>query len=263
MVSRVLAHPDLPTRDVSSIRAVTLGGSAVAPALMEAVRLAFPNAQRGVSQIYGLSEAGGTLTVATGRDSIDRSGTVGRPLPTVELRISNPNSAGVGDVEARTPMAMNGYWGRDPLDTIDADGWLRTGDIGWLDDDGYLFLTGRGTDLIIRGGENIAGPHVEAALARHPDVVDVAVVGLPDPDLGEVVAAVVRRREGAVVSRSELRSFAAKQLAYFEIPSAWWIIDQPLPTNAAGKVDKRLLRSSWPSADEWAGSHSTASEIKP
>ena len=140
MVSRVLSLPGIEGRDVSSVRYLTMGGSVVSTDLIERVRAVFGNADRGVSQIYGLSEAGGTLTSASGRDSVARPGTVGRPLPVVELRIADPGPDGVGEVLARTPAQMSGYWRQPEDDPFDDDGWLRTGDLGRLADDGHLFI---------------------------------------------------------------------------------------------------------------------------
>lgn len=247
MVSRVLNDPSIEGRDLSTIRAISLGGAPVLPELVTRIKTRFPNVERGVSQVYGLSEAGGTLTAASGRDLTDRPGTAGRPLPVVELRIDRPDEKGTGEVVARTPTQMLGYWGQSSDDAIDADGWVHTGDLGHIDADGYLFITGRLKDLIIRGGENIASTHVEDVLLKHPEVREVAVCGRPDPDLGEIVAAAVVLDAASTVT--ELRSFAAEHLAYFEIPSSWWLRTEPLPANDVGKVRKRDLLADWPEPD--------------
>jgi acyl-CoA synthetase (AMP-forming)/AMP-acid ligase II len=249
MVSRVLNEASIEGRDLSTMRAISLGGSPVAPELVTRIKARFPNVERGVSQVYGLSEGGGTLTAASGRDLVERPGTVGRALPLVELRIDRADGKGTGEVLARTPTQMLGYWGQASDGAIDDDGWVHTGDLGHLDDDGYLFITGRVKDLIIRGGENIAAPHVENALLRHAEVRDVAVCGRPDPDLGEIVAAAVVVDATSPVTVAELRAFAAEHLAYFEIPTAWWLRTEPLPANDVGKVQKRALLASWPSGD--------------
>jgi long-chain acyl-CoA synthetase len=254
MISRVLNDPSIEGRDLSSVRAISLGGAPVLPEIVTRIKARFPNVERGVSQVYGLSEAGGTLTAASGRDLTERPGTAGRPLPIVELRIDLPDEKGTGEVVARTPSQMLGYWGQapdggmDPGD-IDDGGWLHTGDLGHLDADGYLFITGRLKDLIIRGGENIASTHVEDVLLKHPEVQEVAVCGRPDPELGEIVAAAVVLSPGSRVTVPELRSFAAEHLAYFEIPSSWWLRTEPLPANDVGKVRKRDLLAAWPPAD--------------
>lgn len=249
MVNRVLNDPSIEGRDLSSVRAISLGGAPVPPELVTRIKARFPNVERGVSQVYGLSEAGGTITAASGRDLVERPGTAGRPLPLVELRIDRPDEKGTGEVVARAPIQMLGYWGQPSDTTIDGDGWVHTGDLGHLDDDGYLFITGRMKDLIIRGGENIAATHVENVLLRHPAVRDVAVCGRPDPDLGEVVAAAVVVDPASTVTVNELRSFGAEHLAYFELPTSWWLRTDGLPSNDVGKVQKRQLLATWPDGD--------------
>jgi long-chain acyl-CoA synthetase len=246
MVSRVLNDPSIGGRDLSTVRAISLGGAPVLPELVARVKTRFPNVERGVSQVYGLSEGGGTLTAASGRDLVERPGTAGRPLPIVELRIDRPDEAGTGEVVARTPTQMLGYWGQPSDGVIDGEGWVHTGDVGHIDADGYLFITGRLKDLIIRGGENIASTHVEDVLLKHGAVREVAVCGRPDADLGEIVAAAVVVAPDSRVTVAELRDFAAGHLAYFEVPTSWWLRTEPLPANDVGKVRKRDLLAAWP-----------------
>ena len=249
MVSRVLNDATIEGRDLSTVRAISLGGAPVLPEIVTRIKTRFPNVERGVSQVYGLSEAGGTLTSASGRDLTERIGTAGRPLPIVELRINNPDGSGTGEVVARTPCQMLGYWGQPSDGTIDEEGWVHTGDLGHIDAENYLFITGRLKDLIIRGGENIASTHVEDVLLKHPEVREVAVGGRPDPDLGEIVAAAVVLDADSPVTVAELRAFAAEHLAYFEIPTSWWLRTEPLPANDVGKVRKRDLLATWPAGD--------------
>jgi acyl-CoA synthetase (AMP-forming)/AMP-acid ligase II len=136
---------------------------------------------------------------------------------------------------------MLGYEGRDD-GTVDGEGWLHSGDLGHLDDDGYLYIDGRSKDMVIRGGENIACPQVEAALTSHPAVVEAAVFGIPHPDLGEELAAVVVYREGAEPPAVDtLREHLSDTVASFAVPTSWHLTDSPLPTLAGEKVDKKTL----------------------
>lgn len=247
MTIRVLEHPSLPDRDVSSMRSIPLGGAPVSPELLERLQTAFPNTRRRVNNVYGMTETSGTLARASTKTIEEHPGTTGFPLPLVDLVIDAPDADGVGEILARTPGQMLGYW-RDPeatAATIDADGFVHSGDLGKLVD-GRLYVTGRAKDVVIRGGENIAAPHVEAALHQHPDVADVAVVGLPHPDLGEEVAAAVLLRPGATATAEQLGAWAGERIASFAVPTRWWFSDEPLPMTDAGKADKKRLRVIFP-----------------
>jgi long-chain acyl-CoA synthetase len=246
MASRVLEHPSRIGRDLESVRSVSMGGAPIQPALVARLREAFPNAVKGMSTIYGMTETGGTVAAANGRTMAEHPMTAGAPLPVVDLRIDNPNDEGDGEIVVRTPGQMVGYWGGAEADLIDAEGWVHTGDQGRLVD-GLLYVTGRIKDLIIRGGENIAPAHVEAVLLRHPAVLNVAVIGLPDADLGERVAAVVQLAPDAGVTEQDLGEFAAASLARFELPADWWLRTEPLPMHDSGKTDKTALKADWPS----------------
>jgi long-chain acyl-CoA synthetase len=246
MAIRILDHPDFEKFDLSSLRSWPLGGAPVTAALLERIRTKLPRLrERGLSNTWGMTEAGGFLTVADARDISLRPGTVGRPYPVVEIRIAAPDDDGTGEVLARSPTVMNGYLGVDEAvnaGTVDADGWLHTGDLGHLTDDGYLFIDGRSKDVVIRGGENIACPHVEAAIATHPSVVEVAALGLPHPDLGEeLVAVVVHQAAAEPPTAAELTEHVTGVLSYFAIPARWEIRSEALPTLAGEKVDKRSL----------------------
>lgn len=250
MVSRVMdwmqetGHPGL-----SAVRTVGLGGSPVGMQLRRKVPRWFPNASGGVAVTYGLSEGGGVLVTAAGRELLNRPGAVGKPLKVVALRIDDPDEEGCGEILVRSPSVMLGYWPDpeqpDDAGPITADRWLHTGDIGRIDEDGYLYVTDRSKDIVIRGGENIATPNVENRLMEHPAVREVAVIGLPHEHLGEEVAAVVVLADGVQAGPDELAAFAAEQLAYFEVPTQWQIQYQALPQNATGKILKRQLRDAW------------------
>lgn len=245
MASRVLDHPSLPSRDLSGVRSISLGGAPVQPELTARLRAAFPSAERGLSTIYGMTETGGTVTSASGRLMAEHPRTSGRATPISELRIQSPGADGVGEILARTPAQMLGYWDQPNSGVIDVDGWVHTGDLGRLED-GLLYVTGRSKEIIIRGGENIASAHVESALLRHPAVRNVAVVGRPDPDLGERVGAAVELDPGARTSPEELAEFARAQLPNHEVPTDWWLLTEQLPMTDAGKIDKRTLTAKWP-----------------
>ncbi len=250
MVSRVMdwmesnGHPGL-----AGVRTVGLGGSPVGMQLRRKVPRWFPAASSGLAVTYGLSEGGGVLVTGAGKELLSRPGAVGKPLKVVTLRIEAPDSDGCGEIMVRSPSVMLGYW-PDPDHPDDAgpitpDRWLRTGDIGRLDDDGYLYVTDRSKDIVIRGGENIATPNVENCLMEHPAIREVAVIGLPHEHLGEEVAAVVVLAEGDPTTPDELAAFAARNLAYFEVPTQWEIRHEALPQNATGKIMKRQLRDEW------------------
>ena len=239
MISRVLEHPDLPHRDVSCLRAVTLGGAPVHAELLEAVARGLPSVQARIPTGYGLTENGGQATAASGPDVAAAPGCCGRTLPLAELRLVPQPGLPDGEVQIRAPTQMSGYYGiaESP---IDEEGWLRTGDLGRVDERGQLWITGRCKELIIRGGENIAPAAVERALLSLPGVSEAAVFGIPHPDLGEEVMAVVVAEQnlGSEVLQEGLRG----RLATFAMPSRWSLRREPLPTNHTGKVDKNELR---------------------
>lgn len=243
MAVRLLAHPDFGSYDLSSLKSWPLGGAPVRTDLLDRIRAALPNLrERGLSNTWGMTEAGGFLTAADARDLAVHPSTVGRPYPVVELRIADPDPAGVGEVLARSPTVMNGYAGMPDDATVDAEGWLHTGDLGHLSEDGYLFIDGRAKDVVIRGGENIATPRVEAAIATHPDVRDVAAFGVPHADLGEeLVAVVVHDPDRPAPTPEGLTAHVSGTLSSFAVPSRWLFRTEPLPTLAAGKVDKVTL----------------------
>ena len=244
LLSRVLDHPDAATRDLSSVVAISSSGSMVNPALIVRARSIFPSAKAGASSTYGMTESGGSVTMIDGQDYVHRPTSAGRAFPTCEVRIDQPDAEGTGEILMRTPSAMTGYWGRsDSL--LDAEGWIHSGDLGRLDAEGYLYVTGRSKDVIIRGGENLAASVVEDRLNEHPTVAEAAVVGLPHDQLGEEVGAVVVLRPGTAATAEELAAFVGAALSYFQVPTRWWIRGEPLSTNAVGKIVKPELIASW------------------
>jgi long-chain acyl-CoA synthetase len=246
MMERLLASPDLRSRDVSSLRTVVLGGAPVEERLLTRIRTAFPSTHRGVGQTYGLTEAGGVVSTGVGSKLGEHPGSSGKLAPVVEARIEDPDEHGNGRILVRSPACMDRYIGADDAQPIDDDGWLDTGDIGHVDSGDYLYITGRAKDVIIRGGENISAARVEAVLTSHPLVAEASVVGLPDREWGQIVAAAICLNESEKVDVGSLRTFAEERLASFAVPTSWWIRDEPLPTNDAGKVLKSRIIHDWP-----------------
>ncbi|KAA9164416.1 acyl--CoA ligase [Amycolatopsis acidicola] len=244
MVTRVLDYPGLSEWDTSTLKSVPLGGSAVPANLRERIRQAFPNVKGRVGSLYGLTESGGLLAAGAGSEIGDHPGRVGKPLPVVEVRIANPDSEGIGEIMGRTPNVPEGYLGEGPIE--DEDGWIATGDLGRIDDEGYLYVTGRVKEVIIRGGENIAAANVENTLLSHPAVADAGVLGVPDKDLGEIVGAVVvPHADAGLPGIEELTQLCKEKLARFEVPERWWIRREQLPMSGIGKIAKRELLQQW------------------
>ncbi|WP_439671945.1 Long-chain-fatty-acid-CoA ligase [Cupriavidus necator] len=245
MVSRVVEHELFGNFDTTSLRSIPMGGAALSDDLRARIQKAFPSMQKRVGSLYGMTEAGGVLAAGSSAEIEGRpKGCVGRLLPLAEVRIDAPDDAGVGEIMVRTATMTRGYL-RNPEPMTDPDGWFATGDRGWLDAEGYLYLVGRSKDIIIRAGENIACAQVEQCLLQHGDVVEAAVVPLPHADLGEEVGAVVVLRPGTTVTPERLRAHAAALLGRHEVPSRWWLRAEALPTNAAGKVAKREVLAQW------------------
>ena len=171
-----------------------------------------------------------------------KPGSVGMPLGGTEIRIADADERGVGDVQLRGPSVIAGYWSDDrgTSESIDEDGWLSTGDVGYLDDDGYLFLVDRKKELIIRGGYNVYPREVEEALYAHPAVLEAAVVGVPDATLGEEVAALVVLRRDAAATPDELTAWTRERVAAYKYPRRIAFVDE-LPKGPTGKVLKSGL----------------------
>jgi acyl-CoA synthetase (AMP-forming)/AMP-acid ligase II len=234
MASRVLDHPDVHTRDLRSLRALTVGGAPVGAEFLARLRTGMPGVEPRIATGYGLTENGGQAVAASGKDTTNRPGCVGRPLPCVELKIGSSEYSD-GEILIRSPTQMSGYVGPG-VSPIDADGWLHTGDLGRIDEDGFLWITGRSKEMIIRGGENIAPAAVEASLTKLDGVSEAVVFGIPDPVLGEEVAAIVVADVGQTAER--LQEQLRGQLASFAVPSRWELRTEALPWNHAGKIDK-------------------------
>ncbi len=245
MVHDVVARHDVPEAVRRSVRKVSVGG---APTPMDAKRrLAAIFAGAEVIEAYGQTESTDGLTMARGTSVFDREGTVGSPNPHVHVAIhrADGSTSAVdeeGEIVVAGPTVMAGYH-RNPQATKAAlrGGWLHTGDVGRLDADGFLFVTGRVKDLIITGGENVTPLEVEEVLRLHPDVADVAVIGTPHPRFGEQVTAIVVRRDGAALDGESLAIFAGERLAGFKKPRRIEFVAS-LPRNAYNKIQTHLLK---------------------
>ena len=249
MLSAMLEELKAGDHDLSSLCVVLSGGSPVAPDLHRRVEARFGCP---LVTLYGQTELSPAVC-ATGPDDVeaDRAGTSGRPLPQVEVRIAAPSSGDVvpigeeGEIQARGYQTMLGYFEQPDATaaTIIDDGWLKTGDVGTMDARGYIRVTGRLSDMIIRGGENLYPAEIEAVLMHHPAIAEAAVFGVPDPHWGETVAAAVRLRPEAEVPHVEdLRRHCRERLAPHKTPADWFVVDA-LPLTASGKVQKFALRA--------------------
>ena len=254
---RIVESPNLGKYDLSSVKRASYGGAPAAPELVQRIEEIFPNLRKTLSTAYGLTESASVATLNAGDDYFSHPGSVGRAVPTVELRVVDDEARDVptgerGEIWVKGPTIMaRGYWRRPEANAAAlTDGWFHSGDIGYLDPDGFLYIVDRAKDMIIRAGENIYCVEVEHVLFDHRDVIDAAVVGVPHKELGEEVKAVVQLRAGATTTPEEVRDFCREHLADFKVPAYVEIRDEPLPRNPAGKILKKLLRSGATSVTE-------------
>ena len=245
MVNLVLQEPRIAERDLSSMRVIIDGGEKMPLPLIERVLDAFPNAW--FADAYGLTETVSGDTFLDKGLSRHKIGSVGKPVIHLEVRVVDEDDQDVpagapGEIVLRGPKVCKGYW-RDEEATARAfrNGWFHTGDVGILDDEGFLTIADRIKDMVISGGENIATPEVERVLYEHPAVLEAAVVASPHPRWGEVPAAYVALRPGATATPEEIAEFCAARLAKFKTPKVVRLVEA-LPRNPSGKVLKRELR---------------------
>jgi len=245
MAQLIVAHPRFERTDFSSLWMCSLGSAPVAPETLRRLQLRMPDAT--VSNGYGMTEAGPAYCAMPKDEAERRVGSVGKPMPPTEFRVIGDDGTPlapreVGELLIRNPGREREYY-NDPDATAQTwnDGWLRSGDLAFLDEDGYLYIVGRKKDVIIRGGNNVHAADVESVLFEHPAVREAAVAGIPHEVLGEDVAAWVVLRDGASAEADELRSFCAERLADYKVPRRFEIRAE-LPTTPAGKIAKAQLR---------------------
>jgi acyl-CoA synthetase (AMP-forming)/AMP-acid ligase II len=254
MIQLVVDHPDATHRNVDSVKTLIYGASPITAALLERAMKVFRHAD--FVQAYGMTELAPVATVLTPEDHREgRLRSAGRAAAHAEVRIVGPDDEPlavreVGEVVCRGSHVMQGYWNQ-PEATAEAlrGGWMHTGDLGYLDEEGYLFITDRLKDMIITGGENVYSTEVENALGSHPAVAACAVVGVPDEVWGERVHAVVVLRPGAIATGDVLRAHCRARNADYKAPRSWEFTDA-LPLSNTGKVLKHVIR-----AAHWGGAN--------
>jgi acyl-CoA synthetase (AMP-forming)/AMP-acid ligase II len=262
MLKWVLDDPDFDQSDLSSLKVITYGAASMPFSVIKNAIEKFPGVR--FINAFGQTETASTITVLGPDDHVIEgtkeekekklhrlAASIGKPLTDVELKIvdgdghSLPTNE-IGEILARGKRIMSGYWQNDQktAQALTADGWLKTGDKGWIDEDGYVYLAGRGDDMIIRGGENISPEEVEDVLHAHPDIEEAAVIGIPDPEWGQEPCAIVVLKQGKTTSSDEIMSFCRMRLAGFKRPKKI-IFTQSLPRNSMGKVLKKELRKTY------------------
>ncbi len=245
----ILTHPEREKYDLSSLRDLGAGGASRPPEHVRRLAEAFKDKRPGIG--YGMTETNALSVVNYGPGYIEKPASTGRtikPITAMKIALDDKGTEAkpgdVGEIWWGGAALIRGYW-RNPQATAEAftvDGWFKSGDMGYFDADGYLFIVDRKKELIIRGGENIAPVEVEAALYAHPAVAEAAVFGISDERLGEIVGAVVYPKSGEQLTGDALTEFAATKLASFKVPAKLWIVTDPLPRLGTGKIDKVSIK---------------------
>jgi acyl-CoA synthetase (AMP-forming)/AMP-acid ligase II len=249
MSLELMQHPDRDKYDLSTLVDIAGGGAPRPAEHVERLAKAFPGKYPAIG--YGLTETNGVGAGNIKDNYRLKPASTGRASkPLVEIMIADDDmkalpTGEIGEVCIRSAANVRGYWNKPDATAaaFTADGWFRTGDLGKLDEDGYLYIVDRKKDIIIRGGENIAAAEVEGAIYSHPAVAEASVFGLPDERLGEIVGAVVYPKPGEHLEGEAVIQFVARDLAAFKVPARVWIADMPLPKLGSGKIDKMALRS--------------------
>jgi long-chain acyl-CoA synthetase len=254
MVMQILDCPDFPNRDTSSVQTVSYGGAPAPPDLVRRIKEHFPTGAP--SNGYGLTETSAMTTMNAGDDYVRKPTSVGPPAPVVDVAVVpegwegaeppalEPDPDRIGELWIKGPNVVRGYWNKPEATAATfTAGWLHSGDVARIDEEGFVHIVDRAKDMIIRGGENVYCVEVEAALHTHPAVADCAVIGVPHPVLGEEVGAVIVLRPGHEVEGDELSRHVREHLAGFNVPSRYWFRAEELPRNPAGKILKRELRT--------------------
>lgn len=243
----LLEHPDFDRYDTSTLASVGGGGSPAPPQLVQRVSAGFSAAKPNIG--YGMTETNAYGPGNSGTDYETHPTSTGRSTPILQVEIRDPEGralpvGSLGEIWMKGPNLIRGYWNR-PEDTAETivDGWLRSGDLGRVDEDGFVYIEDRAKDMILRAGENVYSAEVEAAIYEHPQVYEAAVFGVPHERLGEEVAVAIVPREGSSIDTDELAAFLGERIAPFKIPTKVVTFTEPLPRNPAGKILKRDLRN--------------------
>jgi long-chain acyl-CoA synthetase len=248
MSRELISHPDFESHDLSSLISLGGGGAQLPPDLVHKIDQSVETARPATG--YGMTETCGIITAISADFFVDKPASAGPAMPNYEVKCVDDAgetvAAGeVGELWARGAQVIKGYLNRaDATAESITDGWMHTGDIANLDEDGFIFIVDRKKDMVLRGGENVYCAEVEASLYRHPAVAECSVFGVPDDRLGEEVAAAVYLRPGHSIDAAGLREHCATIMARHKIPRYLWIVAEPLPRNASGKFMRRQLRES-------------------
>ncbi len=265
MLKRVVDYPDFAKYDLSSVRVVTYGAASCPYEVLKKTMECFP--ARALINAFGGTETSSTIAalraedqIITGKESeaerekkLRRLATsIGLPMEDVEIQVRDEEGkelpvGKIGEIVVRGPRIMKGYWKNDEetKKAFTPDGWYRTGDLGYLDEEGYIYLTGRADDVIVRGGENIGPDEVESVLYSHPKIEEAAVIGVKDLEWGQQVRAIVRLKEGETATEAEIIDFCRPRLAGYKRPSSIVFVKEELPKTSTGKVLRRVLREKY------------------